>query len=67
MERATQRIHRMIDEAIDKMRPSEAPVPVILVGGGAILLSVSWQLHPASSCQTMRASPPSVRPSYGWR
>ena len=47
VERATQRIHRMIDEAIDKMRPSEAPVPVILVGGGAIL--VSRELATASS------------------
>ena len=46
VERATHRIHRMIDEAIDKMRPNDAPVPVILVGGGAIL--VSRELETAS-------------------
>jgi len=32
-------MHAMIDEAVDKMRPSEQPVPVILVGGGSILIS----------------------------
>lgn len=39
VETATQTIHAMIDDAVDKMRPSEDPVPVILVGGGAILVS----------------------------
>ena len=39
VETATQTIHNIIDDAIDKMRPSEEPVPVILVGGGAILIS----------------------------
>lgn len=29
----------MIDDAIDQMRPSADPVPVILVGGGSILVS----------------------------
>ena len=47
VERSTKRIHDIIDEAIDKMRPSETPVPVILVGGGAIL--VSRELDTASS------------------
>ena len=37
----------MIDNAIDKMRPSEEPVPVILVGGGTIL--ISQQLKTASA------------------
>tara|TARA_B110000879_G_scaffold10159_1_gene13111 strand:- start:5804 stop:6208 length:405 start_codon:yes stop_codon:yes gene_type:complete len=32
-------MHRMIDDAIDKMRPSDEPVPVILVGGGSILIT----------------------------
>ena len=39
VERATLTMHAMIDEAVDKMRPSEQPVPVILVGGGSILIS----------------------------
>jgi N-methylhydantoinase A/oxoprolinase/acetone carboxylase beta subunit len=33
------RIHASIEEAIDKMKTSSRPVPVILVGGGSILLS----------------------------
>ncbi len=32
-------IHRMVDVAVDRMRLSAAPIPVILVGGGAILIS----------------------------
>lgn len=39
VETATETIHRMIDDTIDKMRPSEEPLPVVLVGGGAILIS----------------------------
>lgn len=39
VEQATTTMHNMIDDAVDKMRPSEKPVPVILVGGGAILIS----------------------------
>ncbi len=51
IETATQTMHDMIDEAVDKMRPSEEPVPVILVGGGAVLVSrplltASELLHP---------------------
>ena len=51
VERATQTMHEMIDDAVDRMRPSEAPVPVILVGGGAILVSrtlktASEVIHP---------------------
>ena len=38
VETATQNIHSMIDDTVDKMRSSEASVPVILVGGGAILI-----------------------------
>lgn len=33
------RIHGQIEEAIDRMKTSSRPVPVILVGGGNILLS----------------------------
>jgi N-methylhydantoinase A/oxoprolinase/acetone carboxylase beta subunit len=47
VETATKRMHDMIDNAVDKMRPSEEPVPVILVGGGAIL--VSQRLKTAST------------------
>jgi N-methylhydantoinase A/oxoprolinase/acetone carboxylase beta subunit len=32
-------IHRMTDEAIDRTKASAEPLPVILVGGGAILIS----------------------------
>ena len=39
IEAATQTIHRIVDDAIDKMRPSEEPVPIILVGGGSILIT----------------------------
>ncbi|HIH96233.1 MAG TPA: hydantoinase/oxoprolinase family protein [Thermoplasmata archaeon] len=37
-ERADERIEEMIEEAIDKMKTSGELVPVILVGGGSILL-----------------------------
>ncbi|MEP1471913.1 MAG: hydantoinase/oxoprolinase family protein [Halieaceae bacterium] len=39
IEAATQTMHRIVDDAIDKMRPSEEPVPIILVGGGSILIT----------------------------
>jgi len=32
-------IHRIIDSGIDQMKSSREPVPVILVGGGAVLVS----------------------------
>jgi N-methylhydantoinase A/oxoprolinase/acetone carboxylase beta subunit len=32
-------IHRMIDTAVDRMKTSAEPLPVVLVGGGAILVS----------------------------
>jgi N-methylhydantoinase A/oxoprolinase/acetone carboxylase beta subunit len=38
---ATQRIHDMIDSGVDQMKSSREPVPVILVGGGAVLVSRS--------------------------
>ena len=46
IEAATDEMHRQIDDAIDRMRPSDDPVPVILVGGGSIL--VSQKLNSAS-------------------
>ena len=36
---ATDTIHRMLDENIEKMKPSSDPMPVVLVGGGALLVS----------------------------
>ncbi len=38
VEKAAAKIKTMVEEAIDKMKTSPEPVPVILVGGGSILL-----------------------------
>jgi N-methylhydantoinase A/oxoprolinase/acetone carboxylase beta subunit len=38
LERVYKRIVELVEEAIDKMKTSADPVPVILVGGGSILL-----------------------------
>jgi|Deesub1362A_J573_1020465.scaffolds.fasta_scaffold00459_16 N-methylhydantoinase A/oxoprolinase/acetone carboxylase beta subunit len=37
-EKASEKIKLMVEEAIDRMKTSPEPVPVILVGGGSILL-----------------------------
>lgn len=39
IENALNTIHRMADEAVDRMKTSAEPLPVILVGGGSILIS----------------------------
>lgn len=39
VEAALDTIHRMVDEAVDRMKTSAEPLPVILVGGGSILVS----------------------------
>lgn len=39
IENATRTMHRMVDEAVDRMKTSSDPLPVILVGGGSILIS----------------------------
>jgi N-methylhydantoinase A/oxoprolinase/acetone carboxylase beta subunit len=39
VERAVTSIHARLDAAVDRMRTSPDPVPVVLVGGGAILVS----------------------------
>lgn len=39
VERAINRIDAMVEDAIDRIKTSPEPVPVILVGGGSILLS----------------------------
>lgn len=36
---ALDQIHQMVEAAVDRMKTSAAPIPVILVGGGAILIS----------------------------
>lgn len=39
VENAIRTMHRMVDEAVDRMKTSSEPLPVILVGGGSILIS----------------------------
>jgi N-methylhydantoinase A/oxoprolinase/acetone carboxylase beta subunit len=39
VETAVARIHAIVDNGIDQMKSSRDPVPVVLVGGGAILVS----------------------------
>ena len=41
VERAQLTMHRMLDRAIDSMKPSGDAMPVVLVGGGSILVSGS--------------------------
>ena len=43
IETALTTIHRMADTAVDRMKTSAEPLPVILVGGGAILVSRDLQ------------------------
>jgi N-methylhydantoinase A/oxoprolinase/acetone carboxylase beta subunit len=43
VETAVSRIHTIIDRGIDQMKSSREPVPVVLVGGGAVLVSRSLQ------------------------
>ena len=46
IENAQSTVHHMLDRAIESMKPSGKPMPVILVGGGAIL--VTGRLQAAS-------------------
>jgi N-methylhydantoinase A/oxoprolinase/acetone carboxylase beta subunit len=41
VEAAVNKIHSIVDNGIDQMKSSREPVPVVLVGGGAILVSKS--------------------------
>ena len=41
VETAVAKIHAIIDNGIDQMKSSRDPVPVVLVGGGAVLVSKS--------------------------
>lgn len=54
VETAIKTMHRMVDEAVDRMKTSADPLPVILVGGGAILISrelpsASTVVHPQNA------------------
>ena len=69
IETATQTIHRIVDDAIDKMRPSEEPVPIILVGGGSILitrnLSTASQLICPQHAEVANAVGAAIAPAGG--
>jgi len=41
VETAVNKIHSIVDNGIDQMKSSRDPVPVVLVGGGAVLVSKS--------------------------
>ena len=41
VETAVDKIHSIVDNGIDQMKSSRDPVPVVLVGGGAVLVSKS--------------------------
>jgi N-methylhydantoinase A/oxoprolinase/acetone carboxylase beta subunit len=41
VETAVRKIHAIVDNGIDQMKSSREPVPVVLVGGGAILVTKS--------------------------
>lgn len=49
VETAVNKIHSIVDNGIDQMKSSRDPVPVVLVGGGAVLvsrsLSTASQIH----------------------
>jgi N-methylhydantoinase A/oxoprolinase/acetone carboxylase beta subunit len=54
IDKAIDTMHRMADTAVDRMKTSASPMPVILVGGGAILVSrglpsASDVVHPPHS------------------
>ena len=54
IDKAIDTMHRMADTAVDRMKTSPSPMPVILVGGGAILVShglpsASDVVHPPHS------------------
>jgi N-methylhydantoinase A/oxoprolinase/acetone carboxylase beta subunit len=55
-------IHQMVDTAVDRMKTSAAPLPVILVGGGAILVS---ETLPSSSSEVVRPPHSSVANAIG--
>jgi len=61
IETALATIHRMVDTAVDRMKTSADPLPVILVGGGAILVSRDFP----SASQVVRPPHSSVANAIG--
>ena len=61
VETAVATMHRMVDTAVDRMKTSAEPLPVILVGGGAILVS----RHLPSASTVMRPPHASVANAIG--
>ena len=53
LKEADLKIIQMVEEAIDKMKTTPEPVPVVLVGGGSILLSAD-----------IRGASPIIRPAH---
>ena len=53
VDKGIETIQRMLDENIEKMKPSSKPLPVVLVGGGAVLVT-----------QNLDAASEMVRPEY---
>lgn len=39
VEQAVERIHQVVDEGVDRMKTSADPMPLILVGGGSVLIN----------------------------
>jgi N-methylhydantoinase A/oxoprolinase/acetone carboxylase beta subunit len=54
-------IHRMVDEVVDRVKTSAEPLPVVLVGGGAILVS----RHLPSASKVIRPENASVANAIG--
>ena len=50
IEAAMAKIHAIVDDAIDHMKSSREPVPVVLVGGGAVLIAKSLQTASVIHC-----------------
>ena len=49
---ATAEMHRMLEEAIDQIKTSSQDVPVILVGGGSVLIDAQREIKGVSSRKT---------------
>jgi N-methylhydantoinase A/oxoprolinase/acetone carboxylase beta subunit len=58
---AMARMHRMVDDAVDRMRTSAEQLPVILVGGGAVLITDTL----ASASSVVRPDHASVANAIG--
>ncbi len=61
VQRATKTMHEMLDRTIESMKPSAQAMPVILVGGGAILVQSDLQ----AASQTLRPENADVANAIG--